>query len=425
MKTHKHHQLFTLCMILGLVYIVRDTKLTSTLSDVLRDDGGGGALIATNATTESKDALITCDRKVATLQTNTFRIERPLVTIPEFWDERNNCSHFMNKNVIFFHVGKAGGGTVKKTLGENKLSVSMSHPKPKIKYIDRLKHDQASLIINVRDPVDRFASAFHWRLLLLCSPNDTRRQPEEGDKAFESPREFCYNIKRQEKILREKYKSSPSVLGEALCDESGKQEEAAKEASKIGHSLQLVQWLDFLVEPELIAEVTENGIRDFMALPLEKQKGNDSPLFEQHLDQLSLALLEQRYGREVATRIIESTPQTVRASEQKKEKWEHSSVQFNNSTKPPPLTKLGECCLSRHLEKDYRLIQSMLGDVDEEGVLIEPLGNAHPVIGNACKWGSDEQQKLCRADLRSILTRRAVYLDHSEGTCSEVVSRMQ
>jgi hypothetical protein len=351
-----------------------------------------------------------------------------LLSIPEFWDKRNKCSHYFKNDTIFFHVGKAGGGTVGFSLDKYKIAISKNHPAPRSQSVQQLMEgpEPASLIINVRDPVDRFVSAFQWRMIVLCSPDDKRKRNSNG--AAQRPHQLCkdspaYN--KEEKMLREKYKSSPSVLGEALCEESGKRTAAVEDASMIGHSLQLVQWLDFLVEPELIAEVTENGIRDFMALPLEKQEGNDSPLFEQHLDQLSLALLEQRYGREVATRIIESTPQTVRASEQKKEKWEHSSVQFNNSTKPPPLTKLGECCLSRHLEKDYRLIQSMLGDVDEEGVLIEPLGNAHPVIGNACKWGSDEQQKLCRADLRSILTRRAVYLDHSEGTCSEVVSRMQ
>ena len=81
--------------------------------------------------------------------------------------------------------------------------------------------------------------------------------------------------------------------------------------------------------------------------------------------------------------------------------------------------------MARHLQQDYRLIQTMIDDETHQGVCagVESLAEAHPGIHQACAWGSEEQQELCRSDLRSMITRCAWYLDKSLGTCSEVIEK--
>ena len=199
---------------------------------------------------------------------------------------------------------------------------------------------------------------------------------------------------------------------------------------------------------------------------IEGNENQSSSLFEQHIQQLVLHLISTRYGTQLAKEILNLTPQEdVRSSH--KEKLEHSSVRFYNTTatiasasattttdnsdkereqqqqtqQSPPafLSPLGECCLARHLHQDYRLIRTMLGDTKSisaatakrkkkmksaEGpstIALEPLLDAHPVLQKACTWGSKEQQMLCRSDLQSMLLRRAQYLDLSLGSCTEVV----
>ena len=314
---------------------------------------------------------------------------------------------------------------------------------------------------------------------MLCSPDDGRDMKKKG--AANHPHEVCKtstNRVIEEKMLRETYNSDPNALAEALCQDSPLHEDAVEDYRSIGHSLTLVEWLEFLVNPKMVNDVTENGIENFIAIPLEKRKqggnnssiieGNEnqsSSLFEQHIQQLGLHLLSTRYGTQKAKEILNHKPQDdVRSSH--KEMLEHSSARYYNTTaiivasaattndsdrkkeqqqqaqQSPPafLSPLGECCLARHLHKDYRLIQTMLGDTKgtpaaatperkkkkksadgQETIALEPLVDAHPVLEKACTWGSIEQQMLCRSDLQSMVQRRAQYLDLSLGSCAEVV----
>ena len=45
-----------------------------------------------------------------------------------------------------------------------------------------------TLVLNVRDPVDRFVWAFNWRTILLCKPDDDRTSREN---AREDPLRQC------------------------------------------------------------------------------------------------------------------------------------------------------------------------------------------------------------------------------------------
>jgi len=399
-----------------------DLQRPSTTSDDLRrrsttSETDNGLITSTTSETlgETDDGLITCDRSTQVTKQ---------MTVPDFYKKSNRCSHIMKDAVTFLHVGKSGGGTVTRELRNNRIRISMNHPRPVSGHIRNLqKGPSRTLIINVRDPIERFVSAFRWRLVVLCKPNDERQAGKKG--AAHHPLDKCKNTNREEEqMLRETYQSDPNVLAEALCEDSPLYKDAIQDYSKILHSMTLSEWLEFLIDPSMNAEITDDGIQNFHAIPLEKQD-NGETLFEQHIENISLHLLQTRYTLQKAKDLIKQKPHEV--SSTGKEIWSHSSAKFQNSTNaeavPPVLSPLGECCLARHLEQDYRLIQTMImGDGTKQGtsnVVVEPLAEAHPVIRKACLWGSKEQQKLCQSDLKSMLLRRAQHLDRSQGNCSQ------
>ena len=97
--------------------------------------------------------------------------------------------------------------------------------------------------------------------------------------------------------MRETYQSNPSVLAEALCEESPKRIQALDDLAEILHTLPLIRWLEFLTEPSMRRNVSHHGITSFIALPLEKQVGMEKPMFEEHIEQLGMHLFETRYGK--------------------------------------------------------------------------------------------------------------------------------
>ena len=356
------------------------------------------------------------------------------VTAEDFYADRRQCGHSFKADTVAFHVGKGGGGTLQKHLG---LSVIWVHPRPNQKINEQLRQGPLrTLIFNVRDPIDRFVSAFNWRVIILCHPNDERYRgrKKKGRKgkigATRRPDEFCKEGYEEEEILlRETYQLNPNVLAEALCDESSLQRRAKEDFLNIHHNTTLTQWLDFLIEPDLANNITDDGINEFMVLPVEKRYGANETRFERHIENARWHLLNNRYGADAVKEMMQLSQQKEEKRRRKMKKNEahlHSSSKFINSTKPM-LTALGECCLARHLIDDYRLIQSMLGTGNTESshftdAGLDPLNGAHSVIQMACSWGDEQQQESCRGDLISMLSRRAKYFDTSKGSCSTIAS---
>ena len=58
----------------------------------------------------------------------------------------------------FLHIGKCGGRTIRSILSKNNLGVEIIHAKGK-----SLGGSPKKIIIPVRDPIDRYVSAFNWR----------------------------------------------------------------------------------------------------------------------------------------------------------------------------------------------------------------------------------------------------------------------
>ena len=96
--------------------------------------------------------------------------------VPEFY-ARPPCFHELADAVSFYHLGKAGGGTVRRRLELLRLRVHRFHPFPR----HPLKGTTEVLFATVRDPVDRFVSAFNWRAAVLCGGPDDPRMTHAGD----------------------------------------------------------------------------------------------------------------------------------------------------------------------------------------------------------------------------------------------------
>ena len=80
--------------------------------------------------------------------------------------------------ITFIHIGKCGGTTIKRTLIDNAVKFRHIHLK-------RPEHEPDSkYLIALRNPVERFISAFYWRRFLLLSGQ------EAGGKELEFYKEY-------------------------------------------------------------------------------------------------------------------------------------------------------------------------------------------------------------------------------------------
>ena len=65
-------------------------------------------------------------------------------------------------NLVIIHIGKCGGSTLLKELDLNKIKYELVHV-AKVKYDPNKKY-----LIIIRNPIQRFISAFNWRYYLVC-----------------------------------------------------------------------------------------------------------------------------------------------------------------------------------------------------------------------------------------------------------------
>lgn len=359
-----------------------------------------------DAAVDSNDASITCDRP--------YPHDASEVAIPEFYRADSGCSHALGGSVAFFHVGKAGGGTVDHELRRYRIDVLRSHPDPRPSHVRGLGPGGPlrTLILNVRDPVDRYASAFRWATKTRCHPRSTTGHYCNDDDPA------------QEEMLRVRYASDPNNLAEALCEESPTRGEAVRDHDLLQHAKwTLARWIGFLLDPAEDYgawgdDGAGGGIRELLVLPLEAPPGDDGSRFERQVRRLLSALLRSRYAEGTAEEILRRAPPD---DARQRERMRHATT-LPASTPSSTLSALGECCVARHLVDDYRLLRTMMPDAEDvaDVAVVEPLEGVHPVVRDACAWGDEEGRARCRFDLRSMLLRRAGYLDRSRGTCSEI-----
>ncbi|KAL7467401.1 hypothetical protein ACHAXS_007640 [Conticribra weissflogii] len=359
--------------------------------------------------------------------------ESTMVNATKFWGKR--CKVGNRKSVRLFHVGKGGGGTVEFILEDYRVSYHRNHPWPKFDS-SLLKGPTTTLLINIRDPVDRFVSAFNWRSLLLCGHNDTRKKFFKGEKKSKlipwlQPNEVCFGDQDEEKqLLHEEFKYDPNLIAEALCEDSPGYKSASTKIKLIHHAnLALTDWFDFLINPKNKSIITPEGVQTLMAITTEPRGDrNHTSLLDWHTQQAVLKLYsDSGLNDEQIGMILKHKPQLSEDKKLQAEKKTHSSTSSSvtNIFNPIPLGKLGECCLARFFRNDYRLIKSILPEGAADDIeSVTRLEDVHPLVTTACNWGSGEQRMSCVADLESMIRRRALFLDNSRGSCQQVVAAM-
>lgn len=145
---------------------------------------------------------------------------------------------------LFLHVGKAAGGSIKYRLKhEWRLIIPPSHPRPRMDRIAKFGDDLPWIVINIRDPIDRYESAYNWGLLSLCDLDGDNRTAGEATKDIDR---WCYDSQLEEsEILFHKYERSANLMAELLYDER-KGQETRQDLTKVRHAGNpLVEWMAF------------------------------------------------------------------------------------------------------------------------------------------------------------------------------------
>lgn len=299
--------------------------------------------------------------------------------IPEYFNAPTHFSalRFLNiqelhldpRKYLFLHPGKSGGGTFdERVKGIWNIKISQCHPYPCPSNNKRNK----VRFITVRDPVDKFESAFNWRLIIFCNPNGDNREP--ASSSFLSPETKCTKQNGKEiDILFHKYQQNVNMLAESLCSKNEKKkQEAENDVGLIGHMNHLVEWLGDGKDWERLVPIVLEENYDF-------NEGIDQAVrwTQQHYQMEDPSVFSRR-EKVVAEKNNEEPPKSS-------EKKMHSSKKHYSKIKEgPALSNEGKRCLYHYFEKDYSLINQLKN--------------------KACKYND------CKQAFQSILNRRSHFL---------------
>lgn len=295
---------------------------------------------------------------------------------------KRSPTHVRLNHTLFLHVGKAGGGTFQSRLNQLRVCVDECHPDPCPRRVES-KYQQA--IVVVRDPVDRFASAFNWRSFKLCNPHNESRTA--NSRLVETdPVRYCKQKSTPEAdILHTKYKADPNALAAAFCD-ANLQNDVETDIDSIRHMSSLVSgWMprqESWYIGNLVAVVLEKGF-DFVEqidaavlYQIQRNAAGPSPT----------KLWMENYANKTGANKVE-----IPLSQQ------HSTKQWKQRT--IKLSEYSKCCVARYYEADYQLLE-LVADWICRGSMAHECNNA----------------------ITAILARRKRLLDKTK-TCTEIAGR--
>eukprot|EP00977_Amphora_coffeiformis_P002721 scaffold521_cov167-Amphora_coffeaeformis.AAC.12 len=261
-------------------------------------------------------------------------------------------------------MGKAGGGTIASRIRADwKLGIWQCHPFPCVK--DKWKEPNSQhplLLFGVRDPVDRFVSAFYWRILRVCHPEVDKRPPKSEIPAALRKRKCqsdeSRNFVNESNVLFYRYNQNASLLAEDLCSTNTTTARIARESvGTIWHAKDSIEdWLDFNWNASrMYVYVVEPNAEN-----LEAQVDHSMHWFFN---------LTQYQGDEAFAR------RASFARNRKKPANKHSAESAKKA-----LSLKGERCLEKFYRKDYEILKQL--------------------ADTACKT------KSCQSAIHNILERR-------------------
>jgi len=259
----------------------------------------------------------------------------------------------------------------------------------------RLKHNYGTtfkvIFIDLRDPVDRFVSAFYWRQLVHCDPEGDEREPGTGRAANRHPDTHCTNepdieySDREMRVLYYDYNRDANELASALCsDDAAKSRRAELDMEEIGHTkLSITDW---------IGRNNDFELYDGLAYPIVMEEPYD--ILAQVDEGLQWAYNKTRFEGSSAFQRRKAKVAAKSCLERKRKLGQnnndtddetgdnlHSSSQSSNKK---PLSKTNEACVANYFRSDYKILLQ--------------------VQNRFC------QSTTCVKAIQSILDRRAPYL---------------
>jgi Sulfotransferase family len=365
-----------------------------------------------------------------------------------------NCTALLavpRHQAIFLHIGKAAGGTfLHRARHEWKLQIVECHPDPcGHDYFQQNSSSSESLtratpttaiVVSIRDPVDRFVSAFYWKIKTictlhphLCDANTATQQQQDLHRHRPSPPSaFSYSFSRsnnsslqddmeamQRYILFEKYQQNVNLLAESLCrnnhnnntnDTASSFVEAQEHVGKIVHMKHSIQdWLVTKDWDDVNMMVDENSSNtnssSSSATPRRRSSAFRSivrpivlePNFDLEVqidDALSAILATARAAQMESSKAGDWCPHHRRRFKEAElqqqynkpgnRRHAHSSLQNSNSV----LSEKGTRCVAQFYRRDYEIIRQL---------------SSRQHSSTTCK-------ETCRLALESIWNRRSPLL---------------
>jgi hypothetical protein len=240
------------------------------------------------------------------------------------------------------HLGKAGGGTVKQRFKKIwHLDATQCHPDPcfsnstktsKTESSSNLTQTEMPLVfVTLRDPVDRFVSAFYWRIFRLCEVS--------GLSLAECVRPPA-TAKHQKliKLMFDRYEQSASRLAEDLCTDNLKTATAARRAvEQIPHAQHSIHdWMAYTWQPERV-------------YPLVMEP--EARALEDQFDSAVVWLYE--------TQPFESEADFSKRRAYVAEHTFPSTNRHSSKDNKQALSPAAEACLEQYYQPDYELLRTV------------------------------------------------------------------
>mgnify|MGYP006979934933 CR=1 FL=1 len=209
------------------------------------------------------------------------------------------------------------------------------------------------LLLNVRDPANRFVSAFDWAHLILCDRgagvvdprlNFTGHIGERWDLACK------HGQKEVSRMLSDDYHHDANEMAEAMCarGDQAVHDKAARDLKTILHAnTPLVEHIGGV---ELFNALLQNESFSFSAVPLEE--GFD---FVSLIDStVSVFVRNAMSKKDFFQSLRYSRLYDLTEGPRRAQITSHSTHRFGNNVST--LSEAGLCCMVRYYRQDYQLL---------------------------------------------------------------------